>query len=97
MGREECKVKIYRIASRVEEFPKNIPQVESEAIRLKDGRIFFTQNINHWVIYHYLKTKNIGLDKFDAIGWLSPDGTFSSKARGDSQIESYLHEGNWML
>jgi hypothetical protein len=91
-------MKIYRIASRkVEEYPNDIPEVPSEAIRLKDGRIFFTQNINHWFIYNYLKKRNIGFDQFDAIGWLSPDGVFLSKARGESQMKSYMQEGNWML
>ena len=88
-------MKIYKIAQYVQEFPNEIPKVESEAIRLKDGRIFFTQRINHWIIFNYLQGRNIGVDQIDAIGWLDADGSFLSKARGASEIAAYMKNGNW--
>ena len=86
-------MKIFKLASPdyyLHEFPDESPEFDeyTEAIRLKDGRIFFNRSINHWHIIKLLKERNIHTNQFDAIGWIGNDGVWTTKVQGDNDIQN---------
>ena len=53
----------------------------SEAVKLKDGRIYWTGVMNHWTLIHELKSRDILTDdNFYDFGWVDKDGVFTPKS-----------------
>lgn len=93
-------MKIYRLAfQNVQEFNpelENFPEENfAEAIRLKNGRIFFCISLNHWPVILHLKKLGILQDQFDAVGFFNLDGTWLTKYKGDSEIARYMKSPGW--
>ena len=92
-------MKIFRLSynyGALGEISEEMPEFDNtEAIKLKDGRIFYMSGMNHWPLMHRLKGMEIGREQYAAIGWVDSDGVFKSKVSGDSQISEYFLKTKW--
>ena len=78
----ECKLK---------ELHDEAPEFDGiEAIRLKDGRILYDENLGFGGLLQKLKPLFIVLPDFESIGYVDTDGNYNSLVHGEEELYDYF-------
>ncbi len=75
----------------IEEAHKTLPEANGiEAIKLKDGRIFYNENLNHEGLINRLKCQYIAIPDFESLGFINKDGTYKPFIRGEEDVRKFF-------